>query len=367
MKFGTEIFLMKWVSRFTAEGEEGKARYLYTKIIRYHLVAGGVITFLGVMCTPFIFRHLFPKYTDILFFQIALTSVFFVNLHAMNYEFIRGKQRAVAYTFYYTTSIFLFILLTHLIQDVILGHHYLSLAASYLMAAVLSFVISFIHVWVLIGKTPSVKAEGMEWRYILRKSFPYFSNNAIFILIGTTDVFILSNYVTPTTIGEYSVLVKFATFISFPLIVISGNFAPKLLHFSSKDLLNKEIARLTRLIFFGSLLLFILVLFVLPFVLNYLESEIRYGLWIFAMMGTGYLFSASCAMNEVSLLMLGHEKLYQKIMALALLLNFVLNLLLIPWFEVLGAAAATMLTLIFWNACAVYFARKKLNLSTSII
>jgi O-antigen/teichoic acid export membrane protein len=319
------------------------------------------------MFTPVIFRHLFPRYTDIQFFQIALTSVFFVNLHAMNYEFIRGKQRAVAYTFYYTTSIFLFILLIHLIQDVYLDYHYISLAKSYLIASVLSCAISFIHVWILIGKTRSVKVEGMEWGFILRKSFPYFSNNAIYILIGTTDVFILSNYVAPAAIGEYSVLVKFATFISFPLIVISGNFAPKILHFQTKDRLSKEVARLTRLIFFGSFLLFISVLLVLPFVMDYLASEIRYGSWIFTMVGIGYLFSACCAMNEVSLLMLGHEKLHQKIMTLALLLNFLLNLLLIPLFGVIGAAATSMLTLIFWNVLAVYYARKKLNLSTSII
>lgn len=367
MKLGTEMFLMKWVSRFTAEGHEGKARYLYTKIIRYHLIAGGIITLLGVVLTPIIFRHLFPRYTDIHFFQIALISVFFVNLHAMNYEFIRGKQKAVAYTFYYTTSIFFFILLIHVIQDLFFGYHYISLAFSYLLAAVVSVVISFIHVWTLIGTTTSIKAEGMEWKYIFSNSFPYFSNNAIFILIGTTDVFILSNYVSPTIIGEYALLVKFATFTSFPLVVLSGNFAPKILHYSGKEMLNKDIIRLTRIVFSGSLLLFIAVLLAIPFVMEYLNSTIEYGVWIYIMIAAGYLFSASCAMNEVSLLMLGLEKLYQKIMILALLLNFVLNLLLIPYYGVMGAAATTMLTLIFWNVLAVYFARKKLNISTSII
>jgi O-antigen/teichoic acid export membrane protein len=173
--------------------------------------------------------------------------------------------------------------------------------------------------------------------------------------------------VQPGVIGEYSLLLKFGTFISFPLVVLSGNFAPKILHLKGIDSLNLEIAKLTRIIFIGSLLLFISALLLLPYVMKYLNMQIEHGLWIFFMIGFGYLFSSLCAMNEVSLLMLGQEKLYQKIMLTALLLNFVLNLLLIPYFKQYGAAASTMVTLIFWNVLAVYFARKKLQLSTSII
>ncbi len=35
MKFGTDIFCMKWVSYFTAHGEGGKARYFYMKLLKY--------------------------------------------------------------------------------------------------------------------------------------------------------------------------------------------------------------------------------------------------------------------------------------------------------------------------------------------
>jgi O-antigen/teichoic acid export membrane protein len=366
MKFGTDLFLMKWVSRFTADGETGKARFLYIRLCKYHVLAGGIITLLGIFLTPFIFHLFFERYTNISFFQAALISVFFVNLHIMNYEFLRGRQKAVAYTFYHTTSIFLITLVLSFCSQWIFVQP-MRLEICYLTAAVISFVLSTAHVWKLLKKERSVPVEGFEISSVLTRSFPYFSNNAIFILIGTLDVFILSKYVNPSDIGEYTLLVKCATFISFPMVVLSANFAPKMLQYTDKTLLQREMIKMTRLIAMGAFLILICLATALPYVMTYLKIEGATSMWIFLLVGAGYLFSAVCALNEASLLMLGEEKLYQKIMLAALIFNFVLNLLLIPTWHELGATITTLLTLLFWNVAAVYFARKKLALQTSLI
>jgi O-antigen/teichoic acid export membrane protein len=366
MKFGTDLFLMKWVSQFTADGEPGKARFLYSRLFVYHLLTGGIITLAGLFITPVIFPAFFERYTHISFFQVALISVFFVNLHIMNYEFLRGKQRVVAYTFYHTTSIFLITLILSFGSQFIFIEP-VKLEICYLAAAVISFVLSTGHVWKFLKNEQSVPVEGFEILSVLTRSFPYFSNNAVFILIGTLDVFILSKYVNPADIGEYALLVKFATFISFPMVVLSANFAPKMLHYTDTKLLQGEMIKMTRLIATGAFLILACLTAVLPFIMSYLKIEGSTSLWIFLFIGAGYLFSAVCALNEASLLMLGEEKLYQKIMLSALVFNFVLNLLLIPLWHELGAAITTMLTLLFWNVTAVYFARKKLALQTSLI
>jgi O-antigen/teichoic acid export membrane protein len=156
-------------------------------------------------------------------------------------------------------------------------------------------------------------------------------------------------------------------FISFPMVVLSANFAPRMLHYTDKQVLRSEMIRMTRLIAGGALLIFIGLAVFLPFIITYLNIQSDDSIWIFLLISLGYLFSSACALNEVSLLMLGEEKLYQKIMLAALVFNFVLNLLLIPQWHELGAAITTMLTLLFWNMLAVYFARKKLALQTSLI
>jgi O-antigen/teichoic acid export membrane protein len=366
MKFGTDIFIMKWTSRFLAIGEKGKAKYLYTRLLRYHLTVGGLITLFAVGITPYVFLYFFPLYQDTTFFQILILSVFFANLHIIHYEFLRGSQQAVAYTFYHTVSIFLWTILFLLIFDLTAINFKRKLEVSYLLSTAVSVVISYIHVQSILKHWPIAPIEDFNLLHTLKKSFPFFTNNAVFILFGSIDIFILSKYVQPEVVGEYSLLVKFAGFVSFPLIVIGANFSPKILVIKDRTALQKEITQLTRLITFGSLIVFLSIFMLVPQIYKYFNIKHIPDQHIFIWVGSGFLFSAICALNETSLLMLGEEKLYQKIMFAALVLNFVLNLLLIPVYKETGAAVTTCVTLVFWNLVSVYYARKKLNLSTTI-
>jgi O-antigen/teichoic acid export membrane protein len=65
--------------------------------------------------------------------------------------------------------------------------------------------------------------------------------------------------------------------------------------------------------------------------------------------------------------MMGEEKLYQKIMLCACIVNLILNLLLIPILKETGAALSSMITMACWNIAAAYYTRKKLQLPTGII
>jgi O-antigen/teichoic acid export membrane protein len=56
--------------------------------------------------------------------------------------------------------------------------------------------------------------------------------------------------------------------------------------------------------------------------------------------------------------MLGEEKLYQKIMFFALLINFLLNLLLIPIFKELSGALSTALSL-FYGMLYLFLLQRK--------
>ena len=367
MKFGTDIFMMKWVSRYTAMGEDGKAKYLYLKLISYHFIIGLLISVLAFWVTPFIIVQFFPSYTDYVFFQIAIFSVFFVNLHIMHYEFLRGKQKVVAYTFYHAASIFLLTIIFLVLQDFVGFDSDRKLEISYLAATICSLMLSSFQVWRNIKDTVINPIKEYRIWHTLKSSFPFFSNNAVFILIGTLDIFILSKYIEPEVVGEYALMLKFAGFVSFPLVVIGANFSPKIISISDRDILQKKISRLTLGITLGALFIFLLILPIIPYLKLYLHIKHIAVYKIFILVALGYIFSAACALNEVCLMMLGEEKLYQKIMFAALILNFVLNLLLIPAFKELGAAITTCITLVCWNITAVYFAKKKLNLSTSIL
>jgi O-antigen/teichoic acid export membrane protein len=180
------------------------------------------------------------------------------------------------------------------------------------------------------------------------------------------DIFILSRYVSPTTIGEYALILKIATFISFPLTVMSANFAPRIAGFSNQETLKREIVRTGKMILFGAILVFGSLFVLFPFLTNFLHIRNSAGLPVFLLIGTGYLVSSFFSLNETCLVMLGEEKRYQKIMIFACVINLILNLLLIPVLKETGAATASMLTLIIWNVAAAYYTNKKLRLPTGI-
>jgi O-antigen/teichoic acid export membrane protein len=363
LKLGTDIYLMKWTSRFHTTQENGKGKYLYLKLLKYHLAVGGIITAFGVITTPFLFNTFFSHYADIRFFQIGIASVFFMNLHILNYEFLRGTLQVISYTFYHTVSAFLFTLLLLLFfnsADIIFPHQ---LEISYLLAVIFSAFLSMFQVGTQLRKFRTTPIPNLSIQSILKDSFPFFSNNIVFVLIGTVDIMILSYFIEPKAIGEYAILVKIATFVSFPLTVIGANFTPNISGFPDKKVLEKALRHQVKIIILLTLLLFTLIALVITPITNFFYIQNNSGIWIFSLVGAGYLMSSFFALNDACLQMLGEEKLYQKIMLAACLLNVLLHLLLIPMFKETGAAVASMTTLLFWNMSGAYFTRKKLHLS----
>jgi O-antigen/teichoic acid export membrane protein len=64
--------------------------------------------------------------------------------------------------------------------------------------------------------------------------------------------------------------------------------------------------------------------------------------------------------------MIGKEKVYQKIILLSLILNITLNLILIPVYGAIGAAIASMISLITWNTISTIYVKKTTGISTFI-
>jgi len=60
--------------------------------------------------------------------------------------------------------------------------------------------------------------------------------------------------------------------------------------------------------------------------------------------------------------MTGHQKVYQNIVLIALILNIVLNFTLIPLYGILGAAIATVVSISSWNIIGAVYLKQKLNI-----
>jgi hypothetical protein len=81
----------------------------------------------------------------------------------------------------------------------------------------------------------------------------------------------------------------------------------------------------------------------------------------------GHLVRAGTGLVGDLLGLTGHQKLNAWVLALSAVLNVILNALLIPRYGIAGAAAATAVSMAFWNVGLWLLGRRKLGVDTSII
>ena len=63
--------------------------------------------------------------------------------------------------------------------------------------------------------------------------------------------------------------------------------------------------------------------------------------------------------------MTGYQKTFFAFYFFAFIIQFTLNIILIPIFDIVGAAIGSSLAMIFLNICAYIFVKKKLKLKAS--
>ena len=76
------------------------------------------------------------------------------------------------------------------------------------------------------------------------------------------------------------------------------------------------------------------------------------------------MFSAICGSVGTLLQMSGNQKYFQNVLIAAAILNVALNNILIPNYQLLGAAIASLVSNVFWNILMVIYIKRKFGFYT---
>ena len=173
-----------------------------------------------------------------------------------------------------------------------------------------------------------------------------------YILLGNMDVLMLGYFVSGSEVGIYSVCVRLAFFVIIGLEIFNPIVSPYFSLFSSKNeikSLKSLFSTVTKWISISALfLLFVLFVFRLE-VLKIFGDSFVVGTSLLCLIALGQFINAGCGPTGQLLVMSGRQKWEFMNTACMLILNFSLNLILIPRFGSLGAAWATCLTVILIN------------------
>jgi len=205
---------------------------------------------------------------------------------------------------------------------------------------------------------------------LLATSFPLLLGQSMMIIMGKVDLFMLANMSTSDQVGIYNIALKLSMLSYMGLMAVNSIAAPKFseLH-SSGDIeaLKKIVQQSTKTIFWISLPVLTLLLVFPEFILSMFGEEFRAASFTLIILSVGKMFSAISGSVGTFLQMVGKQKVFQNILILAAAINVVLNFLLIPSQGIGGAAIASAVSGIFWNALMIIYIKKNFGFYTIYI
>ncbi len=210
----------------------------------------------------------------------------------------------------------------------------------------------------------SLSTNVSSWSFV-KEAIPMMLSSTVLVLLGWLDTFVLGIYETETNIGIYNVALKIATFTTFTLQAINSILAPKVARSYSEgdmDTFQKTIRFSTRINFFSTLLIVVLIIVAHEWLLALFGEEFKSGTTILFVLCAGQVLNSVSGSVGLILQMTGKQLIYQNIVLVALFLNILLNFSLTPLYGSLGAAAATVVSMATWNVLGAVYLKRKLNI-----
>lgn len=226
----------------------------------------------------------------------------------------------------------------------------------------LSFSIAFIVGHILYkNRTPTSVVSTVDYKkeVWLKEMLPFTVIAGVQVLNSQLDVLMIGFMLDASGVGRYQVVLQIVKLVSFPLVLINFILAPKIAKwFSSgdKEEIRFFLKKITKLVV--SLSFIISVFFIIFgefFIVNIFGKEYVSSYSALIILVLGQLVNSFIGPVGLLLTMSGHEKSVATGMFLSLLINGILNLNLIPYYGINGAAASTAATLAFWN---IYMAKE---------
>jgi len=287
-----------------------------------------------------------------LLLKSILTLVFFA-LTMLNIDTIRALQKTVLSEIY--RSLFRYLPVFFLAAVLLKFNQQAYLVEAYLTGFVLLSFFSSVRVYKIFKtlQKPNKKSESFSMHEIFKTSAPMALSAIAYFIMQSIDIIILSIYEGFDQIAYYSVSVKLAMVTTLALMSVNIVIAPRIAEIYEKQNLQdmqQLIKHSTRIIFFISLfVLSILFLFSQEILSLFGPDYIKANQALLFLLAAQF-FNAVSGPGAIYLNMTGRQKTLNKILILGLIINISLNFYFIPFEGINGAAKATLVSLIIWNA-----------------
>ena len=278
--------------------------------------------------------------------QILSLLLFFDTLSRFPLLLLRAELKAKTY---------FYINLVSLIVNILLNIIFIAVLKLNIEAILYSYIISVV-VTLIIGIIITRKFFGFAFSLKRAKELVLYGNKFIYmglflLLIDISDRFFLKYFFDESIVGIYSANYRLASVMSLCIAAFRFSWTPYFLSIGDNPDNKKIISDIfTYFVFAGLLLFLIFTFFTEPLVkitfgsYSILNVKYQIGLSIVPMVLLAYFFSGLFANLNVAPFYADKTSKLFIVTAEGFLLNIILNFILIPKFQMNGAALATLLT-----------------------
>lgn len=354
-QLGMPILVVRMLASYRAHQEWGLMRGLLQRATTISLLVSLLLSVAGAWILHHLGDQLSPAYTDSLLWVLALApvaalvSLFSASVQGLHHVVLGQLPENLALPASFIGLVGLLVVLhtgASLSPELVLGFRF----AATLLALC-------IGAWILIKHLPR-QVLTADTHFEMRKwalaAAPLILLGGMTIINNQVDVLMLATLRNAGSAGVYRVAARGAEFVAFSLVVVQMVIQPRVAHLYSSG----ELKHLQRLLTVsarvtGGLALPValsLICFGKPIL--HLVYGVQYERGALAMSILCIAQLANVAAGSVGLIlnMTGHERDSAMGLAVAAVVNIGLNAVLIPLWGVDGAAVATGLSLILWNA-----------------
>jgi len=194
-----------------------------------------------------------------------------------------------------------------------------------------------------------------------------FLTGTLFMVMTWTDTLMIGYFLEPEVVGGYRVAFKIGTLITFAQFAVNASLGPRISELwtrGRRDELQSEVRRVTLLNAAVSLPAFAGIMLLAPWLLSFFSPDLVPYAGLLRVLALGQVVNALCGPVMYLLNLTGHEQSARRTMTVAVLVNAVANLALIPWLGVVGAAWATSASMVLWNVWATVAVYRKTGIRT---
>ncbi len=194
----------------------------------------------------------------------------------------------------------------------------------------------------------------------LKDAFPMMLASSAIIILASTDTFLMGVFETNENVGIYNIALKISTLSIFFLQAISSILAPKIAKaYAENDMtnFNKIVSFSIKVNFYLSTSLITIIIVFRKFLLNLFGEQFVEGEMILIILCLGQVINSFTGPVGVIMQMIGQQNAFRNIVIIALVLNIILTITLIPIYGGIGAAISTSISMFVWNISSSVYLR----------